>query len=1325
MQGRGGPPRRKSKSPGSKKKPAKKRAKRAQKTDANEPFPIPHVIRPQAPRAEVERRLATVPRRLRAALYPFQADGLRFCIERKARVLIGDEMGLGKTVQAIATACAYTEAWPVLVVVPAVVKLNWAEEIERWVDDLEPGHVHVVRGRKDVDAWRASNGVRWVIATYGLFTSSSDVAASLCEAHFEFVIVDESHYLKSHTAARTKLVCPIVAAARHALLLSGTPALARPSELYSQVSALNPSGFGTFTQFSKYFCNARRGRFGWDTTGASHLPELSTRLTPMMLRRKKADVLTELPPKIKRRVAIELPAKQAKEIALRMETLRKTGALARLLDDGGAGAASATQREAGSVRNEHRRLLVETFQTTGIAKIPGVKEYLTSFLLGTPKETKCIVFAHHRAVLDGIEEALAKYGSGRAGEKRIDWMRIDGNTPHKERTENTRKFQTQPGCRVAVLGMTSGGIGITLTAASHVFFAELHWTPGVLMQAEDRAHRIGQTETVQIHYLVARGTLDEKLWRMVTRKVSVVSTALHGKGEKLDVKLMDQKGKKKKKKTKKGQNKGSKGGRKRAKCEDDGSEEEEEDEEDAEAEKRAAKKAKVEALPFGDIRSLFARGKSSQASQASELAASQASEVASSQASSQGSSQGGSTSEVDLIDLSGVAATPAAQPWSCTRCTLENSATWLRCEACDLQRPPRALAALTAPSPSAKVALASTSSASSSSSSSASASASASASVTTTTELVAKPPIARRKTKTLYFCVSEYSGRVYLYSSGKAFLKQSFLPDDLVGKTTAEERVESLPPLLHAEDGYNEAAEFCAKWTALRAVERVTLCAERRPLRPPLHAELNRIKAAARLLKAKKKSGGAASVLSFARYSKAPSAAAASSSSSSSSSAAAAGQLEDQEVDDPNSKLCVSCHKTYDSKSGLPSGCCTWECHQLLQVKLGGTAIRRQLFELEGGICQICDRDMHQVFRRYKSLEAADRVQELMRIKMSVGGKPSEHQALLHNPKEGMFWQADHILPVSEGGGECSLHNLRTLCTPCHRKETALLRTRLKAAKLSKAGAGSGDIAAMFGTAASSRAKTPPHPVAAPASSAATAASAIDLSMIDAHADESSIFEKSSVVAGGGGTGLIDLSVEERQPQPQPQPRREVQIRAEQRRRQQELEREEVLDVGDGEEEEDEDMDESGDDGWFKGSESQSSFTGPSPVKRAPDPSSRFDLGISLDETKSPMPPSTAATGAAGAAAAASAVPAPAPARARAAATLKGGRFDLGISLTDGDTTHSPMPPVPAAAAPTAAATTTTRTSGGGGGGKGGFDLGISDDSSDDDDATQGGSMNY
>ena len=127
---------------------------------------------------------------------------------------------------------------------------------------------------------------------------------------------------------------------------------------------------------------------------------------------------------------------------------------------------------------------------------------------------------------------------------------------------------------------------------------------------------------------------------------------------------------------------------------------------------------------------------------------------------------------------------------------------------------------------------------------------------------------------------------------------------------------------------------------------------------------------------------------------------------------------------------------------------------------MSGSAIRRQLFELEKGVCRICAMDMHAVFQRYKRLQPSDRVQELMRLpgfKIPVSNAP-----ILQNPVEGHFWQADHVLPVAEGGGDCSLLNIRTLCTPCHQKETAKLRRRLGDTKLGQSAKGTKDIRGFF-----------------------------------------------------------------------------------------------------------------------------------------------------------------------------------------------------------------------------------------------------------------------
>ena len=204
--------------------------------------------------------------------------------------------------------------------------------------------------------------------------------------------------------------------------------------------------------------------------GCSNLEELSDKLKSVMIRRRKAAVLTELPQKTKRRVPIELSGKASQSLSGAWSTCERWPGHAILRDN----QASSSDSQAFSVRNEHRRALMQAFQLTGEAKLKGVREYIEQFLLGTDPEDKVIIFAHHLAVLDGIEEGLASHRGNKVKKgARLKWMRIDGATPHSERTLNARTFQTDPRCRVALIGMTSGGIGITLTAAAHVFFAEL------------------------------------------------------------------------------------------------------------------------------------------------------------------------------------------------------------------------------------------------------------------------------------------------------------------------------------------------------------------------------------------------------------------------------------------------------------------------------------------------------------------------------------------------------------------------------------------------------------------------------------------------------------------------------------------------------------------------------------------------------------------------------------------------------------------------------------------------------------------------------------
>lgn len=154
-----------------------------------------------------------------------------------------------------------------------------------------------MRGRADVEAV-SDPSAAIVVCTYGLLTKDAPAAAALGGRGFGVVVVDESHALKTRGSQRGLALAPVLAAAARLVLLSGTPALNRPAELYPQLAPLAPQLVGGWSAFAARYCGARRGRFGWEANGATHLDELRERLlAPLMIRRKKADVLTELPRK--------------------------------------------------------------------------------------------------------------------------------------------------------------------------------------------------------------------------------------------------------------------------------------------------------------------------------------------------------------------------------------------------------------------------------------------------------------------------------------------------------------------------------------------------------------------------------------------------------------------------------------------------------------------------------------------------------------------------------------------------------------------------------------------------------------------------------------------------------------------------------------------------------------------------------------------------------------------------------------------------------------------------------------------------------------------
>ncbi|XP_060077522.1 DNA annealing helicase and endonuclease ZRANB3-like [Ylistrum balloti] len=470
-----------------------------------------------------ENVLSSLPLKLRNRLMDFQKEGICFAVRKNGRCLIADEMGLGKTLQAISVAYYYRKEWPLLIIVPSSLKFVWIEEIEKWLPDVKPKDIYLIQTGNDASGFAEA---KISITTFGLLCKSTSklLQEALNNRKFQVVIVDESHSIRNIKTASCKAVVPLVKSANRRILLSGTPSLARPVELFPQIDALCPGKFGTWWNYTARYCDAKTEMFGRVrrrcVNGASNLEELAERLSDMlMIRRLKNDVLTQLPPKQRQRVLFQLKDSEIKtEIKKTFEELKP------LLTKGKntADMMNAMQHEG---REDHstNALIQKLYQLSGDAKIGPAREYIE--MLCDNENLKFLVFAYHRNMMNGLQQSLYN--------KKIKFIRIDGETPTSERQMYVQQFQSDPETKVAILSILAAGVGLTFTAATLVVFAEMYWTPGVMIQCEDRAHRIGQTVCVSIHYLVAKETMDEWVWSAVCKKTIITTTTLNGKKQEL------------------------------------------------------------------------------------------------------------------------------------------------------------------------------------------------------------------------------------------------------------------------------------------------------------------------------------------------------------------------------------------------------------------------------------------------------------------------------------------------------------------------------------------------------------------------------------------------------------------------------------------------------------------------------------------------------------------------------------------------------------------------------------------------------------------------
>ncbi len=441
--------------------------------------------------------------------HPFQRDVVLDVEEFEGRALISAEMGLGKTIMTLGTLIREKiKSWPAVVVCPCSVKYVWEYEALRF--GIRPT---VLEGRKPaVKYTRTSRAPRLTIINYDIL---KDWVPFLMEQETSTVIFDESQFLQNRRAKRTKAAMKLGRSALHVIALSGTPLVNRPAELWPTLHLIRPDLYPSFWQFAQRFCSPRRTPWGWDYSGASNLDLLHSTLNrQMMIRRLKSDVLKDLPDKIRTVVPIEIS--DPREYAMARDDF-----VSWLKSRGASGIGSAMKAQKLTQIGYLLRLCAKL-------KLKAVVEWCNNFL--DQSGEKLVVAAVHRKMIEALNRRLN-------GGKHVI---IDGSVTGRTRKAAVDQFQSDPDTRVLIGNIKAAGVGITLTAASNVAFAELAWSPGAVMQMEDRCHRIGAKDTVWAHYLVAHGTIEERLARILQQKQEVIRATLDGGKAVDDLTVFDQ-----------------------------------------------------------------------------------------------------------------------------------------------------------------------------------------------------------------------------------------------------------------------------------------------------------------------------------------------------------------------------------------------------------------------------------------------------------------------------------------------------------------------------------------------------------------------------------------------------------------------------------------------------------------------------------------------------------------------------------------------------------------------------------------------------------------
>ena len=446
--------------------------------------------------------------------YSYQLEGVRYALDNK-RCIFGDQPGLGKTLQAICSvvkahreAMVYGETFPVLVICPAALKVNWKREFKKFagieaciLDDsnraswekfwelkrpdgeaLCPVFITNYESLKKFFVIKVKNTSRFSLASIEF-----DERVRL----FKSVIIDESHKCKSSKTQQAKFVEGICKGKKWIFALTGTPVVNNNTDLIQQLRILGRlDDFGGYKQFVSRFCDGPKQ--------SSNMKELHYRLwCCCFFRREKAKVLTQLPDKMRQYITCEITNR--KEYQDAEDNFLKYLRQYKHADD---------DKIARAMRGEVMVRMGILKEIAARGKVKAVADFIHDVIDGGEK---LIMFAYLKEVVLALKEEFP------------DAVTVTGSDNITQKQNAVDRFQNDPECKLIILNYKSGGTGLTLTASSRVGFIEFPWTYSDCEQAEDRAHRNGQKNAVNCYYFLGDKTIDEYMYKVIQTKKDIAN----------------------------------------------------------------------------------------------------------------------------------------------------------------------------------------------------------------------------------------------------------------------------------------------------------------------------------------------------------------------------------------------------------------------------------------------------------------------------------------------------------------------------------------------------------------------------------------------------------------------------------------------------------------------------------------------------------------------------------------------------------------------------------------------------------------------------------